>query len=133
MNRLRLLQAYSGVVFKKLVALARRGTERETALHQVRKDAKRLRHVAESAAAVSGKRARKVAKAAHRQQKILGDYHDAVIARDLLAGLGSEAPPAAADAFAALLARQHVLMSAAEKKYRKARKKSRDLLRGGVL
>ncbi|WP_314214130.1 CYTH and CHAD domain-containing protein [Pseudarthrobacter equi] len=117
----------------KAASHARRGSERETALHQVRKDAKRLRHVAESAAAVSGKRARKVAKAAHRQQKILGDYHDAVIARDLLAGLGSEAPPAAADAFAALLARQHELMSAAEKKYRKARRKSRDLLRGGVL
>lgn len=117
----------------KAASHARRGTERETALHQVRKDAKRLRHVAESAAAVSGKRARKVAKAAHRQQKILGDYHDAVIARDLLAGLGSEGPPAAADAFAALLARQHELMSAAEKKYRKARRKSRDLLRGGVL
>ncbi|ACL40768.1 CHAD domain containing protein [Pseudarthrobacter chlorophenolicus A6] len=117
----------------KAASHARRGTERETALHQVRKDAKRLRHVAESAAAVSGKRARKVAKAAHRQQKILGDYHDAVIARDLLAGLGSEAPAAATEAITALLARQHELMSAAEHKYRKARRKSRDLLRGGVL
>ncbi|WP_045729493.1 CYTH and CHAD domain-containing protein [Pseudarthrobacter chlorophenolicus] len=117
----------------KAASHARRGPERDTALHQVRKDAKRLRHVAESAAAVSGKRARKVAKAAHRQQKILGDYHDAVIARELLAGLGSEAPPAATEVLADLLARQRELMAAAEKKYRKARRKSRDLLRGGVL
>jgi CHAD domain-containing protein len=118
----------------RAAAHARRGTAHETALHQVRKDAKRLRHVAESAMAVSGKRARKVAKAAHRQQKILGDYHDAVIARDLLVQSMSEPhPPAATEAYAALLKLQDELMAAGEKKYSKARKKSRDLLRRGVL
>ncbi|MGK3649645.1 CHAD domain-containing protein [Pseudarthrobacter enclensis] len=118
----------------KASAHARRGTAHETALHQVRKDAKRLRHVAESALAVSGKRAGKVAKAGHRQQKILGDYHDAVIARDLLMQLMSEPhPPAATEVYAALLKLQDELMAAGEKKYRKARKKSRDLLRRGVL
>lgn len=118
----------------KGAAHARRGTAHETALHQVRKDAKRLRHVAESAMAVSGKRAGKVAKAGHRQQKILGDYHDAVIARDLLMQLMSEPhPPAATEVYAALLKLQDGLMAAGEKKYRKARKKSRDLLRRGVL
>jgi CHAD domain-containing protein len=118
----------------KAAAHARRGTDHENALHQVRKDAKRLRHVAESAALVKGKRAGKVAKAAHRQQKCLGDYHDAVLARDLLAGLGSDQDPAGtAEAYAALLKRQEELMAAAESKYRKARKKSRDLLRRGVI
>lgn len=117
----------------KAAGRARSGTDHETALHQVRKDAKRLRHVAESAAMVKGRRAGKVAKAAHRQQKILGDYHDAVIARNLLAGLRSEADaPPAAEAFDALLNRQEELMAAAEAKYRKARKKSRGLLRRGV-
>lgn len=98
----------------------------EEALHRVRKDAKRLRHVAESAEPVKPRRARKVAKAAHRQQKILGDFHDAVIARDLVAAMGSDAP------YAALHAREIELMAAAEKKYRKARKKSRSLLQRGV-
>lgn len=98
----------------------------EESLHRVRKDAKRLRHVAESAEPVRGGRARKVAKAAHRQQKILGDFHDAVIARDLLASLGADGP------YAALHAREIELMAAAEKKYRKARKKSRSLLQRGV-
>ena len=113
---------------------ARRGIDHENALHRVRKDAKKLRHVAESAALIKGKRANKVAKAAHRQQKILGDYHDAVMARDLLSGMGSDRDRAAvSEAYAALLQRQEELMSAAQAKYRKARKKSRDLLRRGVL
>ena len=118
----------------RAAAHARRGTDHENALHRVRKDAKKLRHVAESAALIKGKRANKVAKAAHRQQKILGDYHDAVLARDLLASLGSDRDRAAvSEAYAALLQRQEELISAAEAKYRKARKKSRDLLRRGVL
>lgn len=115
---------------QKAAAHARRGIAHENALHQVRKDAKRLRHVAESAGLVRGKRARKVAKAAHRQQKILGDYHDAVIARNLLQTLeaGHGLPETTAEALALLRARQAELMDAAEAKYRKARKKSRDQL-----
>jgi CHAD domain-containing protein len=118
----------------KAATRARRGTDHENALHQVRKDAKRLRHVAETAALVHGKRAGKVAKAAHRQQKVLGDFHDAVIARDLLATMGSgQEQPAAAAVFAALSGRQDELMKAAEAKYRKGRKKSRELLQRGVV
>ena len=114
---------------------ARRGTDHENALHQVRKDAKRLRHVAESAALVTGKRAGKVAKAAHKQQKVLGDYHDAVMARNLLQDLesGPALPQSTAEALAALGKRQADLMVEAEARYRKTRKKSRDLLRRGVL
>jgi hypothetical protein len=79
---------------QKAARNARRGTDHEDALHQVRKDAKRLRHVAESAALVTGKRAGKVVKAAHKQQKILGDFRDALIARNLLHDLeaGSGVP-----------------------------------------
>ncbi|WP_411374000.1 CHAD domain-containing protein [Arthrobacter sp. MPF02] len=118
----------------KAASHARHGRDHENGLHRVRINAKRLRHVAESAALLKGKRADKVAKAAHRQQKILGDFHDAVLARDLLAGLGPDLDrPATAEAYAALLKRQEELMADTEAKYRKARKKSRDLLRGGVL
>ncbi|HEU4666499.1 MAG TPA: CYTH and CHAD domain-containing protein [Arthrobacter sp.] len=117
----------------KAARRARRGAAHETALHQVRKDAKRLRHVAESSALVYGKRAGKVAKAAQRQQKILGNLHDAVIARDLLATVGSrQEPTAAAAAYAALEAREDGLISRSEAEYRKAHKKSRDRLRRGV-
>lgn len=119
----------------KAATRARRGTDHENALHQVRKDAKRLRHVAETAALVRGKRARKVAKAAQRQQKILGNFHDAVIARDLLGAIGSDTEMAAPEAAAltALRTLQAEEMAAAEAKYLKARRKSRELLRRGVL
>ncbi|MGE9527661.1 hypothetical protein, partial [Escherichia coli] len=71
---------------------------------------------------------------AQRQQKILGDFHDAVIARDLLITVGSrQEQTAAAAVFAALENRQDELMKDAEAKYRKARRKSRELLRRGVL
>ncbi|MDQ0768138.1 CHAD domain-containing protein [Pseudarthrobacter defluvii] len=118
----------------KAVKRARRGREEELALHRVRKDAKRLRHVAESAALVHGKRAGKVAKAAHRQQKILGLFQDAVVARDLLETIAADySDPATAAVYADLLNRQEEQMLAARARYRKAWKKSRDLLGHGVI
>jgi CHAD domain-containing protein len=84
---------------------------------------------------VHGKRARKIAKAAHRQQKILGDFHDSVVARDLLARLAvaPDLPEEVASAFVTLRTRQVQLAAEAEAKYWKARKKSRTVLRGKVL
>lgn len=118
----------------KAVKDARRGRDQDLALHRVRKDAKRLRHVAESAALVHGKRAGKVAKAARRQQKILGRFQDAVVARDLLAALSTEHGEAAtAGIYAQLLDLQEEKMKTAQARYRKARKKSRELLGHGVL
>ena len=118
----------------KAVKRARRGREEELALHRVRKDAKRLRHVAESAALVHGKRAGKVAKAARRQQKILGRFQDAVVARDLLADIAAgSTDPATAGIYADLLNEQEERMLAARAGYRKAWKKSRDLLGHGVI
>ncbi|WP_324642747.1 CYTH and CHAD domain-containing protein [Pseudarthrobacter sp. LT1] len=119
---------------RKAAKRARRGRDQELALHRVRKDAKRLRHVAESAALVHGKRAGKVAKAARRQQKVLGQFQDAVVARDLLAAIAAEySEPATAGIYAELLSQQEERMLAARAGYRKATKKSRDLLGHGVL
>lgn len=114
---------------------SRLGAEHETALHQVRKDAKRLRHVAESVRPVHGKRAGKIAKAAHSQQKILGDFHDSVVARDLLAKLGAapDLPEAVGSAYVTLHTRQVQLAADAETDYRKKRKKSRKVLCGKVI
>jgi CHAD domain-containing protein len=120
---------------QKAARQARRGTDYENALHQVRKEAKRLRHVAELAVLVKGKRAGEVAKAAHKQQNILGGFHVAVVARKMLQVLegGPALAEAAAEALAVLRKRQADVMDQSEAKYRKARKKSRGLLRRGVL
>lgn len=113
----------------------RRGAEHETALHQVRKDAKRLRHVAESVEPVHGQHATKIAKAARRQQQILGDFHDSVVARDLLANLAAapDLPEAVSSAYVTLHTRQVQLAAEAEAEYWKERKKSRKVLRGKVI
>jgi CHAD domain-containing protein len=113
---------------------ARRGAEHEETLHQVRKDAKRLRHVAESMVPVHGKRARKIANAAHQQQQILGDFQGSVVARDRLAGLAatSDLPGDVVSAFVTLHTRQIQLAAEAEAKYWRARKKSRRTLQRGV-
>ncbi|MDQ0800225.1 CYTH and CHAD domain-containing protein [Arthrobacter sp. SLBN-112] len=118
----------------KAATRARRGTDQELALHRVRKDAKRLRYVAESAGLVRGKRAAKVAKAARRQQKILGRFQDAVVARELLAAIAADgSDPATAAIYTELLSQQDAIMLAAHAKYRKARKKSREVLSRGVI
>ena len=52
----------------------------DQALHDVRKRAKRVRYAAEAAAPVTGKRARRLARALARLQDVLGDHQDAVVA-----------------------------------------------------
>ena len=112
----------------------RDATAHETALHQVRKDAKRLRHAAETMDPVFGRRAARLAKAAHKQQKILGDHHDGVVARIFLGKLagGPDLPEPVAAAYGALLKREEKSAAKAEAKYRKAHRKSRKLIRRGL-
>ena len=114
---------------------SRKGARHEMALHQVRKDAKRLRHVGESVGPVYGKRAARIAKAARKQQQILGDFHDSVLARDLVGRLGSAPglPEPVASAYVTLRTRQVQLVADAESKYLKARKKSRKILSRRVI
>lgn len=109
-------------------------TAHETALHQVRKDAKRLRHAAEIAGPLFGRRAAKLAKAAHKQQTILGDHHDSVMARIFLGKLagGPDLPGPVDAAYGSLLKREDKLAAKAEAKYRKAHRKSRKAIRRGV-
>ena len=73
------------------VALAVDGAERDVALHEIRKCAKRLRYSAEVASPIRPKRAAKLAEDAHELQRALGDHHDSVVARDLLLDLAAEA------------------------------------------
>lgn len=101
------------------------GPDHDAALHQVRKDAKRLRHAAESASVLHGKSADKLANAAQKIQKILGDHQDSVVARALLDRLrpqpGQEA--GAAKAYTRLHALEERIAYDAEAKYAKAVKK----------
>ncbi len=85
------------LVKEDLIRLARTVAElkegpidRESALHEVRKRAKRLRYAAETAALVHYKWASKLAGAAKEVQTILGDYHDSIVARDLLRRLSDQ-------------------------------------------
>lgn len=67
------------------------GTGDHPALHEARKDGKRLRYAAEAAAPVSRKKAGRLADAAHGVQKILGDHQDSIVTRKVLRRLGAEA------------------------------------------
>ncbi|MFF2318254.1 CHAD domain-containing protein [Arthrobacter sp. NPDC058097] len=60
------------------------------ALHEARKDGKRLRYAAEAAAPVNPKVAGHLVDAAHSVQKILGDHQDSIVTRQLLRRLGAE-------------------------------------------
>ncbi len=73
------------------VATDTEGSERDTALHEVRKCAKRLRYAAEVATPIRPKRAVRLSEAAHDLQRILGAHHDSAVARDLLLRLAAEA------------------------------------------
>lgn len=72
------------------VASAVEGAERDVALHEVRKCAKRLRYAAEVATPVRPKRAARLTHAAHDLQRTLGDHHDSAVARDFLLELAAE-------------------------------------------
>ncbi|MEO7752256.1 MAG: CHAD domain-containing protein [Terracoccus sp.] len=58
--------------------------ERDRALHQVRKKAKRLRYAAESAAPLLGTRAKQLARSSKAVQDVLGEHQDAVVAQSWL-------------------------------------------------
>src|SRR5262245_52537965 len=59
------------------------GPDREAALHETRKAAKEVRYAAECAEAALGKDAATLAGQAKKIQSVLGDQHDAVVARAL--------------------------------------------------
>jgi CHAD domain-containing protein len=60
------------------------GPEREAALHDVRKSAKRARYAAEALSPALGDRAARMAVLAERVQDTLGSHRDTLLTRDLL-------------------------------------------------
>jgi CHAD domain-containing protein len=67
------------------------GPDRDLALHEVRKAAKRARYAAEAAEFSYGKQARRSARDYKKLQSLLGDQHDAVIGADALRKLAIHA------------------------------------------
>ena len=65
--------------------------DRDTALHEVRKAAKRLRYAAEGTTPLWGDDVRRVEAAAHRLTTLLGEHHDTVICRARLLTLAADA------------------------------------------
>lgn len=59
-------------------------------LHRIRIAAKRVRYAAEAVAPVLGRRAHALAKHVEEMQTVLGDQHDAVVARQRLRGVASD-------------------------------------------
>ena len=67
------------------------GEQRDEALHEVRKAARRARYASEVALGVVGGPARRSAKRAHRVQEVLGTQHDAVTRQETLRRLAHQA------------------------------------------
>jgi CHAD domain-containing protein len=103
------------------------GVEHDTALHQVRKDAKRLRHAAEALEDVHRKPAVKLARDAHVLQKILGEHQDSVVARSVLLRLAHDigGPTENHSGFGRLLAAEEQRAADSEARYEKSAKKNR--------
>jgi CHAD domain-containing protein len=73
--------------------------DRDVALHEARKAAKRARYAAEAAMPALGSAASRQAAAAKDLQQVLGDHHDSVVARTVLLDLAGEARAAGEDTF----------------------------------
>ena len=78
---------------------AETAADRDLAMHEARKAAKRLRYGAEVLRPVSGKDAKRLVKAAKRVTTLLGERQDTVMSRAGLAELASQADAAGEDTF----------------------------------
>jgi CHAD domain-containing protein len=83
---------------RKAVALAD-GPERDIALHEARKAAKRARYAADALTPSAGKPAGRFAAQMKQLQSVLGDHHDTVVARAAIRDLGVHAHLAGDNAF----------------------------------
>jgi CHAD domain-containing protein len=123
----------SGSIVKTVVGEDRRARRKagrlpkrpaDSELHEVRKAVKRARYAAELAAALGLTGTGKYLKRAKHVQDVLGDHQDAVVAADVLRGLGTElADPDCDLAVTALVQRQDARRAAARAAFPKAWKR----------
>ncbi|MFI9118725.1 CHAD domain-containing protein [Streptomyces bikiniensis] len=93
------------------------GHERDLALHEARKAAKRTRYAADAARPALGKSAKKFAKRVKKVQSLLGEHQDGVVARATLRDLALQAHTAGETAFTwgLLYGREEAAADAAER------------------
>lgn len=77
----------------------RPGPDRDLAMHDARKAAKRARYAGEAATAALGRPAKKFARRMKAVQTVLGDHQDSVVARGALRTLAAQAHAAGETAF----------------------------------
>lgn len=75
------------------------GRDRDRALHEARKSARRARYAAEASIPVAGRKARRFARMMRTIQNVLGDHQDSVISRQLARELAISAHLAGENAF----------------------------------
>ncbi|MET9379151.1 CYTH and CHAD domain-containing protein [Streptomyces sp. NPDC002992] len=75
------------------------GHDRDRAMHEARKAAKRARYAADAARPTLGKPAKRFARRVKAVQRLLGDHQDSVVARDALRALAVRAHAAGESAF----------------------------------
>ncbi|MGW2345841.1 CYTH and CHAD domain-containing protein [Streptomyces sp. NPDC001661] len=75
------------------------GHDRDLAMHEARKSAKRARYAGEAAVPVLGKQAKRFARGMKDVQSLLGDHQDSVVAREALRDLAIQAHAAGETAF----------------------------------
>ena len=73
--------------------------DRDAAIHEARKTAKRARYAAEAAVPALGSTASRQAARAKELQQLLGDHHNSVVARTVLLDLAGKARAAGEDTF----------------------------------
>ncbi len=76
-----------------------RDEDRDAAIHEARKAAKRVRYAAEAAWPALGGSAKRLASRTKKLQQLLGEHHDNVVARAILRGIAREAHAAGEDTF----------------------------------
>lgn len=104
------------------------GPQRDTAFHEVRKSAKKLRFAASAVESVHGKDAARLGEAAHAIQSILGDHQDSAMARAELLELGSAAGVGnGAFTYGVLHAMERSAADAIQQEYLRTGKKARKL------
>lgn len=91
------------------------GEERDLAMHEARKAAKRARYAGEAATPALGTPAQRFAKRMKAVQTVLGDHQDSVVAREALRTLAAQAHAAGETAFTWGLLYGHEEASAADR------------------
>lgn len=93
------------------------GHDRDVAVHEARKAAKRVRYAAEAARPALGKPAKRFAKRMKAVQSLLGDHQDSVVAREALRTLAVQAHAAGEPAFTwgLLYGREEAIAAAQER------------------